>query len=320
MLNKLRAQHDTLQKELPPSLVAVSGSVETARRLQQDWNALADHEAAEKRESAQEANLDRIKGFLDTVASAFAAAESAMANARLLNVEPVCRALFKSVMGQSAVPALIKKSNTEELHISLAECWSLKDFSGQALLSESYRNAFAVSVYLAAASLYGGAPRFMVLDDVTSSFDAGHQLQLMSVLRTQFARPGNPNGPQVIVLSHDTMLEKLFNKNSGSSDWPHQRLEGTARTAVLLQSGAETKTLNDKAGILVLDANQKAGLALHETTIAGNYLSHWETGLTSGFSAPALQMVMLAIDAFVECFQWMPTSGDKRFYKSPSKK
>lgn len=36
-------------------------------------------------------------------------------------------------------------------------------------------------------------------------------------------------------------MEKLFNKLSGSPDWSHQRLEGTARTAVLPQSGAVNK-------------------------------------------------------------------------------
>jgi hypothetical protein len=77
-----------------------------------------------------------------------------------------------------------------------------------------------------------------MLDDVTSSFDAGHQFHLMEVIRTQFARPGQADGPQVILLSHDTLLEKLFNKNANGPDWQHIRLEGTARTAVLPQSNA----------------------------------------------------------------------------------
>ena len=68
----------------------------------------------------------------------------------------------------------------------------------------------------------------MMLDDVTSSFDAGHQFHLMEVIRTQFARPGQADGPQVILLSHDTLLEKLFNKNANGPDWQHIRLEGTA--------------------------------------------------------------------------------------------
>lgn len=91
--------------------------------------------------------------------------------------------------------------------------------SAQALLSESFRNAFAISVYLAAASLYVGGAKFLILDDVTSSFDCGHQFHLMNVLRDKFARPGVADGPQVILLSHDPVLEKLFNTNSNAGGW-----------------------------------------------------------------------------------------------------
>jgi len=230
-----------LEKELPPSLVAVTTAVETARRLQRSWKDLADAEKEAAAEAAREANVTRLKKFLDAASAAFATAESAMAADRLKKVEPLCQALFRDIMFSPVIPALQKPQGSEEIGIKLAEFWGLKDLSAQALLSESYRNAFAVSVYLAASSLYGGAPRFMILDDVTSSFDAGHQHHLVEVIRTRFARPAQADGPQVILLSHDTLLEKLFNRHSSSTAWSHQRLEGTARTAVLPQSGAVNK-------------------------------------------------------------------------------
>jgi recombinational DNA repair ATPase RecF len=77
-----------------------------------------------------------------------------------------------------------KRANSEDLQIALADFHGLPNLSPQALLSESFRNAFAISLYLAAASLYGGLPKFIVLDDVTSSFDAGHQNFLVELLRT----------------------------------------------------------------------------------------------------------------------------------------
>lgn len=219
----------------------------------------------------------------------------------------------------------------------------------------------------------------MVLDDVTSSFDAGHQHHLVEVIRTQFARPLQADGPQVILLSHDTLLEKLFNKHSGSPAWSHQRLEGTAHTAVLLQSGAVNKVrdatntllsqgrvddaaprlrqyleyvlqtiidkcripvppdlafgddkrtpgeylnaikaaveLEDRAGSLILEPAQRQALQMHSATIIGNFVSHWATGQTQAFSAPALLGVMQAIDNYQECFRYEPTPGaQKRFY------
>ncbi|MDP1630269.1 MAG: AAA family ATPase [Caulobacter sp.] len=230
-----------LERELPPSLVEVTKSVETSRRLQKGWVTLAQAETNAANEAARAKRVTRLKDILDRACQTFADAESEMAAARLKNIEPLCRDLFQRIMLSPVVPSLLKPAGTEELGIKLAEFWTLKDVSAQALLSESYRNAFAVSVYLAAASLYGGAPRFIVLDDITSSFDAGHQHHLVEVIRTRFGRPGNANGPQIIFLSHDTLLEKLFNKHAATKDWRHQRLEGTAQTAVLLQTGASNK-------------------------------------------------------------------------------
>jgi hypothetical protein len=58
----------------------------------------------------------------------------------------------------------------------------------------------------------------------------------------------------VILLSHDTMLEKLFNKHSGSGTWWHQRLEGSPQVAVLPQAGAVNK-VRDRT-ISMLQAGQ----------------------------------------------------------------
>lgn len=378
-IQRLAAESAALSKMMPPSLVTVTRAIEAAQRLKTNWAALesAGKEATELAASGQ--RVTRLKSFLDQASAVFAQAESGMAATRLARVEPLCQDLFHQIMFSPVTPILRKPSGTEDLAIGLATFWTLHDVSAQALLSESYRNAFAVSVYLAAASLYGGAPRFMVLDDVTSSFDAGHQHHLVEVIRTRFARPLQANGPQVILLSHDTLLEKLFNKHSGSSDWSHQRLEGTANTAVLLQSGAVNKVrdatntllnqgrvddaaprlrqyleyvlqtiidkcripvppdlafgddkrtpgeylsaikaaveLEERAGSLILEPAQKQALQMHSATIIGNFVSHWATGQTTAFSAPALLGVMQAIENYQDCFKYEPTPGaQKRFY------
>jgi hypothetical protein len=249
-LTSLAAERAQLEKELPPSLVAVTTAVETARRLQASWRALETAEAESATEEDRLKRLSQLKTFLDRASAAFSSADSDMASERLKKVEPLFQDMFMRIMFSPMKPALKKPKGSEEVGIQLAEFWELTDVSAQALLSESYRNAFAVSVYLAAASLYGGAPRFIVLDDVTSSFDAGHQHHLVEVIRTRFSRPVNTDGPQVIILSHDTLLEKLFNKLAGYAEWSHQRLEGTARTAVLLQSGAVNKVRDTTMDLL----------------------------------------------------------------------
>lgn len=88
----------------------------------------------------------------------------------------------------------------------------------------------------------------------------------MQVIRDQFARPGDPNGPEVIILSHDTALEKYFNTACNDGDWCHQRIEGTARTAILPQSGAVNKVRESTHALLdagnVFDAGPRIRLYL----------------------------------------------------------
>jgi hypothetical protein len=200
----LAAEQAALEKELPPSSVEVTRKVEAARRLQANWRKLADAEKAAGVEQAREALVTRVKRFLDSASDCFGAAEGALSKARLTAVEPVFRSYFDKLSFFGVVPTVTKRANSEDLQIALADFHGLSNLSPQALLSESFRNAFAISLYLAAASLYGGLPKFIVLDDVTSSFDAGHQNFLVELLRTTFARPANAAGLQVVLLSHDT--------------------------------------------------------------------------------------------------------------------
>ncbi|WP_174501836.1 AAA family ATPase [Acidiphilium sp. C61] len=237
----LAAEQTQLEKELPPSSVEVTKKVETARRLQENWRKLEQSRKVLADATARDACVDRIRTFLGRASKAFATAEAGMSEARLTAVEPVFKDYFKKMSFHGVEPTVSKKAGSEELRIGLAQFYGLTNVSPQALLSESFRNAFAISLYLAAASLYGGLPKFVVLDDVTSSFDAGHQHFLVELIRTTFARPGKASGPQVILLSHDTMLEKLFNKHSNSGTWWHQRLEGSPQIAVLPQAGAVNK-------------------------------------------------------------------------------
>jgi hypothetical protein len=237
----LTAEQSQLELELPPSSVEATKQIETARRLQANWLSFEQAQIAVAKETSREDFLNKLKAFLDDASKAFAAAEAKMSTARLAAVEPVSKDYFKKMSFYGVEPAVSKNAEKEELRIQLAQFHGLTELSPQALLSESYRNGFAISLYLAAASLYGGLPKFIILDDVTSSFDAGHQHFLIELIRTSFARPENEAGPQVILLSHDTMLEKLFNKHSTSGAWWHQRLEGSPQVAVLPQSGAVNK-------------------------------------------------------------------------------
>src|SRR5207249_3457377 len=123
------------------------------------------------------------------------------------------------------VPRLVKSTDSEDLYLVLERFYGRNNLAATPLLAESYRNALALSIFLSSALHTSSVSSFMVLDDVTSSFDAGHQFNLMELIRTTVARPVNPSGPQIIVLSHDGLLEKYFDRISTETPWHHQRIQ-----------------------------------------------------------------------------------------------
>lgn len=78
--------------------------------------------------------------------------------------------------------------------------------------------------------------------------------------------------------------------------------------------------LHDKAGDLVLDANQVKGIQLHMASIVGNFVSHEATGSTAAFSAGSLLGVLKSIDDYADCFKTAEPDGTRRFCRSLSKK
>jgi hypothetical protein len=48
----------------------------------------------------------------------------------------------------------------------------------------------------------------------------------MEAIRTSLQQPSAANGLQFIILSHDGLLEKYFDKLGNTGDWHHQKLQG----------------------------------------------------------------------------------------------
>ena len=179
----------------------------------------------------------------------FSVAETALANQRIGQIEAEYQALFVELVrgGPNMRPTLERAAGSENVDLKLSDFHGLSDINARAVLSESYRNAVAASIFLAAAIRYNGTPRFVVLDDITSSFDAGHQFSLMEAIRTKLQQPANPAGLQFIILSHDSALEKYFDKQNGTVDWSHQKLQGMPPIGRVMVTAQEADRLKVQA-------------------------------------------------------------------------
>ncbi|WP_416877407.1 AAA family ATPase [Litorimonas sp.] len=389
-LSKAEERKSQLEAELPSSLVQLTEQVEYGRQYK---DALAEYTAGQLEEAKLQSQLDireRWKTFISKVASGYATAEAVLSKTKISGIDAEYKSMYKDIMQVGdVVPDLQRADDKEDLNVELSDFHGQHNLSARALLSESYRNALAVSVFLAAAMKHSGVPRFVVLDDVTSSFDAGHQYFLMELIRTKLQQPQNSSGLQFIILSHDGLLEKYFDRLGSTADWHHTKLQGSppmgdilhqsqgadrlkARVTTLLSAGQISEAeplvrqyleyklqqiirkvdipvpldfaikdtnkmvqncldaiekaiiLHQRAGTLVLDAQQVQDIQnSHVPAIVGNWVSHYATGGSSSFSAPALNGIINSIDNMSECFRYddvSSTSPVRRWYRSLSQR
>lgn len=234
-LETLRERKAALENELPASLVQLTEQVEYGRQFK---DALESFRERQREEAGFQARLDvreRWKKFISVATTLFSDAEATLTKAKIADIDAEYKDMFRGIMKVAdVVPDLQRADGREDLHVQLSDFHGQHRLSARALLSESYRNALAIAIFLAAAVKHSGVPRFVVLDDVTSSFDAGHQFFLMELIRTKLQQPNNPNGLQFIILSHDGLLEKYFDRHGGTSDWHHNKLQGSPPMGAVL--------------------------------------------------------------------------------------
>ena len=256
LLEKLQEKKNKLEAELPSSLVQLTEQVEYGRQFK---DALASYKQGQSEETEQQAKLDireRWKTFISKASSRFATAEAALSKAKINDIDAEYKSMYKDIMQVGdVVPDLQRADDKEDLNVELSDFHGKRKLSARALLSESYRNALAISVFLAAAMKHSGAPRFVVLDDVTSSFDAGHQYFLMELIRTKLQHPQNADGLQFIILSHDGLLEKYFDKLGGTAAWHHNKLQGSPPMGDILHQAQGADRLKARV-VTLLSAGQ----------------------------------------------------------------
>jgi hypothetical protein len=247
-LEELQTEKSTLQGSLPPSLVHLIEQVERAKRikmaLQQVISLLASIGTREKKIEDRK----RWKNFIDAACTIFETAEAGLSDRLIKGMTAQYKGMYATIAGSvPIVPSLEQKKDSIDLHLKLEKFFTLKNTGATPLLSESYRNAIAISIFLSAALQRKPAARFIILDDVTSSFDAGHQFALMEVLRTQVGLPLNNDGLQVVILSHDGLLEKYFDKLGNSNEWHHQHLQGLPPLGAMMMQAQGAERLKNSA-------------------------------------------------------------------------
>lgn len=271
ILKVAQDRKEALEKELPPSLVQLTEQVEYGRQFKEALKLYRDNQREEADQQARRDIRERWKRFVSRATTVFADGEAALSKARIKGIEVEYKSIFREIMQVGdVVPNLRRADDREDLHVQLSDFHGQHRLSARALLSESYRNALAISVFLAAALKHSGAPRFVVLDDVTSSFDAGHQYFLMELIRMKLQQPQNADGLQFIVLSHDSLLEKYFDRLGGTpTSWHHNKLQGSPPMGAILHQAQGANRLKTTIASLL-----SAGQVSHAEPLIRQYLEY----------------------------------------------
>jgi hypothetical protein len=243
-LEELNQRKVQLEKELPQSLVQLTEQIEYGRQFKNSIQIFREKLSEETVHRASRDIRERWRRFIVHATNIFSDAEARLSKAKIAAIDSEYKAMFKRIMNVGdVVPELERPNDREDLHVQLSQFHGQHGLSARALLSESYRNALAISVFLAAALKCTGPARFVVLDDITSSFDAGHQYFLMELIRQQLQYSQQNHGLQFIILSHDGLLEKYFDRNDGIGGWRHHRLQGSPPMGALLCQNQDANRL-----------------------------------------------------------------------------
>lgn len=125
---------------------------------------------------------------------------------------------------------LVDESSKEFIGVILSLKYHGKEITGpQRFLSESYLNSLGICLFLASARRFNRTSRFLVLDDVISSYDKGHRIRFAQLLVEKFS------DYQLFVLTHESeWFEFIANLTKGLG-WTIQKVTWNEAEGIALQ-------------------------------------------------------------------------------------
>lgn len=231
----LRDQIEALEMSRPASEGQVITMIHDGKTIYDALNRIQEYQTKIEHLKAEQKMIDKWETFMSAAVQSFKVVNTRMVNTKISRIENDFLRMYRAIMSdaEQIEPKLVKESGKENIDLILKKFRQEENRSVRATLSESYRNNLAISLFLTAAIDAKSPARFIVLDDVSSSFDSGHQSSLMSYILQHLQYGANPEGLQFIILSHDGQLRKTFDvlqNESGlyGSKWRNHVMQAVA--------------------------------------------------------------------------------------------
>jgi len=95
-------------------------------------------------------------------------------------------------------------------------------------LSESHLNSLGVVLFLANARIFNKQAKFLVLDDIVTSFDTSHRRRLLRLLRDEFS------DWQIIILTHESVWFEIIKKEMAQHGWKFHEVRADGPNGIVL--------------------------------------------------------------------------------------
>jgi hypothetical protein len=215
-----------LRKQIPEGLIAVITKLSNYTTIQLN---IKETESFENSIIANKKYIyfaERWAQFITTVKDNFILNNNKLMKEIASDISTDTQKFFQEIMmTPEIIPRIEKKDAGQKILMLLQNFYSINDKKAASLLSESYRNAFCLSIYFACALKNKSSSGFIILDDITSSFDGGHQRYLLLLIKNKISRIFNKKGKQVILFTHDGELEKSLKAyKQETPKWNHYRI------------------------------------------------------------------------------------------------
>jgi hypothetical protein len=148
------------------------------------------------------------------------------------------RSIYQSLRGNDDhIPEvdIIVSEDKKSMRVAIS-LFGIESVPPTGYLSDSQLNSLGLALYLAAARRFNQSLRFLMLDDVMSSYDASHRLALVQVLDQYL------DDFQVIITTHDqAFFREIKSVLSSKGNWRFEQLKPwLLETGVRIESACDT--------------------------------------------------------------------------------
>jgi len=266
MLKSIKQEYQVVSKKIPSNITSLNEKIKSFKTIHDELKQIESEKHEISKINNELKKIDKWVNYITTVKQNFDEAYNHLMEQIANDINNDAKKFFQEIMSNNEiVPFLEKKTTGQKINIMLEKFYSTTNKKAANLLSESYRNALCLSIYFATALRNISSSKFIVLDDITSSFDSGHQIKLIDLLENHIAKASRNKRKQVILFTHDGELKKVLNNmNLKQNKWEHHKITRTLDGSITSLQKIDSEHLKNELLNKLSAGNTDIGSKLRE--------------------------------------------------------